>query len=245
MLIKDQRGIGSILEIIIVAVVVVLIGVVGFKVNQIRTNARQSIINSKSTDPTVNWTTYNSANEPLSFKYPSDWKMDPTPPSSDGMAGDTVKLTSPTGFTLVYNSSAGGFGGGCGPDCPDVQTYKLTPVSGAHASTPIFVAEGSIKGNDKTDTQNYNQYIPTLGLIGKTDLGDVPKIGELLGVPPYYLVFPKKNTKTVGFVMFEFELYPSQGSSTSKWHYTKDNIQDFFSQPDVQTGRLILQSLKY
>ncbi len=192
------------------------------------------------------WNTYTSRDEGLTFKYPSDWRIEV---SSDGLY-DVATLSAPSGLTLRYMSNVSGLGGAClPPECPDVATYKLEKIANTKAVTDLYYVEGSVKSNFSGDKLK-NLLTPRMGVISKTEGAELPKVGEQLDKYPYYIFAEKRKKPADEFKSHLFGLYfethPNQGSDGSKWAFGSEaELQKFFQSKDAQTAKSIIKSVRY
>ncbi len=247
---KSQHG--SLL--IEVALALIVLGAIGGAIYTSQQAKRSQVAVKSSTTESESsaateykgWKSYTSRDEGLTFKYPSDWRIEVT---SDGLY-DKAILTSPNGMALRYMADVSGLGGGCmSPECPDVATYKLEKIADTNSPTDLYYVEGSIKSNANGDKLK-NLYVPRMGIISKTEGTELPKIGEELDRYPYY-IFAQKRKKPTGefksnlFGLF-FEIYPTQESDALKWGFdSKAKVQQFLNSKDAQTAKLIFKSTKY
>jgi hypothetical protein len=109
---KNEKGFSAV-EIVLVLVIVVLLGAVGWlvykdhhksktvaSVTTVSTTKPAASTSTKTTttpSPYAGWKAYTLPVEKLSFKYPSDWTVSNTAPTS---TQDNTTLTSSDGFTL-------------------------------------------------------------------------------------------------------------------------------------------------
>ncbi len=128
---KNQKGFSAV-EFIMVFVIIVLIGAVGYfvyknhhqpvKVVTITKSTQAKPTNTATTiNPYAGWKTYTLPVEKLSFMYPSDWTLSSNPPSS---TQDDALLTSSDGFSIDITDGQGNGG----DPTPEVPASSAIPV---------------------------------------------------------------------------------------------------------------------
>jgi photosystem II reaction center protein PsbP len=113
---ERNRQVGAgIVALLLAAVIMAALAAIGvFVWQQYRTDATKSAASQHTKSPTkhdvyVDWKTYTSTSEKLSFRYPSDWQAAPF-----DSYGDALTLKSPSGnTTLTWRSIVTGIGGAC------------------------------------------------------------------------------------------------------------------------------------
>jgi hypothetical protein len=170
---------------------------------------------------TSNWSTYALPNEKLSFRYPSDWKIEEITyqPGHNGFSylTESVGLTSSNGFKIGISTGGQGFGGGCGYDCQceNLDNYVLGTLN--FKSNPEYIVVHGLKENS---------------IYGNANIR--------FGVIPYKycwdnLCYPGGAKNTQGAL-----------SISGTWNNSKFmQPNDFISSPDVKTAVSILKTLHY
>jgi len=192
---------------------------------------------SNAASATANWKTFTTQSG-VSFKYPSDWtpKETVTPKDSSGFGPrDGVTLTSPNGLIIVYGDHIQGLGGGCDPaDCPYNHVLKVEPVNIAGYGT-LNLAELVVKdGNDSSviDAQ--------VGLIDPKTYPNL-QVGSKQQFS-YYVMF---NDKDPNKYLDEFNMYIYDSNSKSNKMGQLSNLNQYFTDPEVQTAETIIKTLKF
>jgi hypothetical protein len=188
-------------------------------------------------DPTANWKLF-TAQSGVSFKYPSDWtpKEKITPKDSSGFGPiDGVTLTSPNGLVIAYGDHISGLGGGCDPvDCPYNHILKVEPVNIPGYGT-LNLVELVVK--DGNDSSVINAQV---GLIDPKTYPDL-QVGSKKQFG-YYVMF---NDKDPNKYLDEFHMYVYDSNSKYNHMGQLSNLNQYFTDPEVQTAEKIIKTLKF
>lgn len=182
------------------------------------------------------WNTFTTKSG-ASFKYPSNWtpKETVTPIDSSGFGPvENLTIKSPKGLTIIFSDNISGLGGGCDPaDCPYNHLLKVEPVNIPGYGTLDFVR---LVTKDSNDSQVISAMI---GLIDpkKPNL----KVGSQKTFG-YYVMFPDKNPKKY---LDQFSAYIYDSNSKSNRFSQYSDLNQYFSDPEVQTAEQIIKTLSY
>lgn len=168
-----------------------------------------------------NWMSYTMPNEKLSFKYPSDWKIEgnTNQPGQNGFPylTESVSLTSPNGFKIGISTGGQGFGGGCeyNCQCENLDNYVLGTLN--FKSSPEYIVVHGLKENS---------------VYGNASI-------RFEVIPYKYcwdnLCYPDGAKNTQGVL-----------SISGTWNNSKFMQPNaFISSPDVKTAVSILETLHY
>jgi hypothetical protein len=233
----NQKGFSA-FEVLLVIVALAAIGAAGYFAFQARQNAAVKPAPAPApvakADPYAGWLTAKSNLDSLTFKYPSDWKIEQQSSDPDKFFDENIKLTSPTGFILHYTVEPQGLGGGCAPTCKT----KFGRVDKAFkvGSQQVYWAELT----DLDTAQNPQVTHMGIGLID-------PDVSDATGVVP-------TSGATVDYILYNFYKSPSNKTVWVRGDYSDENgngdkqslsESKYYSLPDVQKAELILKSFKY
>lgn len=102
---------------------------------------------SASANPVTDWILYLSPQEGLHFRYPPDWTATPVASLGAQQGGDSVKVTSPAGTVVLWDSDVQGIGGACPPGSrPNVFVERVTPsrnLANAYIDKTTVAGEGA------------------------------------------------------------------------------------------------------
>ena len=153
---NNQQGF-SVVEVVLILVIVVLIGVVGWmvyknhhkdvassanagsttkSVNTSKTSINNPVTATKSSSPTANWTSFTSQDGKFSLKYPSSWTVTTNCPSNQFDAGPTSSSAG------VCNNN-----GNSNPEITIADTVHgcFPPASGSYSTQQVTVSGTSSK----------------------------------------------------------------------------------------------------
>jgi len=253
---QNELGFGAV-EVILVIVIVVLIGAVGWMVfkNHIKTTTPlQSKTTNCSTepeltaecaaknspvqaqDPYAGWETYTSSTEKASFKYPSTWKSVTPPLASNEPGADVFTVASPSNaIDVSWMSAITGLGGYC--DGTITPKDGGCPVITVLSSDAIKGASG-LKVVSAIITYDGTSYQPWIG-VNTADFGSGAK-------SPYITFFGRNNsslTNTSGQKQLMF--FGTSGPGMKGPSLTKVEATTWFNKSEIQQAKLIFASLSY
>lgn len=214
---KNQVGFST-FEIVLVAAVIVLIGLVGWRLYENRHNSANNPAQTQAAKVYASWKTYTSSAAGYSIKYPSNWNISTS--INNGGAEDTL-ITSPNNFQIAalsfsknsaYWQQPGGGDASCGNECLSINQSTRINASGYG---PLLI--------DAT----------TAGAAGGT-------INELLLFPSTNDSLIASPTKPGIFSWF----YGSQ-QGLKEEQQTSMTAAQFLAMSDVKTASLIYKSLTY
>lgn len=197
--------------------------------SQAKTPASRSIgINQKdgsntktSADPYAGWQTYTDSLYGYSFKYPSDWKLNPAlVPAQAGDAGD-VQITSPDGSAVVSYINANNRD----HDYSDLTTVSVDKVDLAKQTLSIvggYVAYGT-------------GYLPIYNMADSSVLASYPvSVGAVSKFPTTAWFTDQKANSLASFI-----------AQPTRQEGTTSAATNWFATPNAKTALKILKSLTY
>jgi hypothetical protein len=238
---KNQLGFTVIEVMFFVLVALIIAGAiffVGKRMGKMDTKPETAVSQNTSTaddGSTANWKTFEDKRNKVSFKYPSDWKVDIT--KSDASVADDGKgdflggtVTSPSGkVSLGYSNFIAGLGGGSCPDdfpCPTIDILALSDVSGLKGAFQYIEKITYWKGNG-------DGYTPAFGLID-ADTAKSLKVGSIQR-NDFYL--------TAAFTddggQFALNFAPNSGLADFK---TYEAAKAYLDSPEAKTAKQIIKS---
>lgn len=173
----------------------------------------------------IEWKTYKSQIDSLSFEYPSNWKIEII---SQNRYAEDLSFTSPNGFVLryVYSGTQGGPSSCTGESCPKITNYSSSAIL-VNGWKTLYLVHGSLHvggGEDYKAVYLSDKEKPNLAV----------EAGVGVGFDNYIL---SKNLSSKYIVMEGH--YPS-GSLLQKLDY-----KNYFKLEDVEIATRIIQSLSY
>jgi hypothetical protein len=248
-------------EAILILVIIILIGTVGWMVYK-NHNKNSSAVTNSSISPTKNATpitvkldkTYTDEVGSFSVNYPSTWailtKIDNSDPQYRTSA---TTLTSPSGTVLNLKADWGGRGGACIPNAQDVafkagnncQSYeylssKVLPIKNVYYAASSTSSTGNI-------TTTYKPADIVLVTIHYADPSGTSSY--LLGLDestqPNPIIL---NTPKMGMFISEisFTVYGANGQSHPYiYAYASGSTASFLTSADASTIRAILNTMKF
>ena len=246
---NNEKGFGAV-EGLLIVVIVVLIGVVGWFVyknhnkttnntttsNTATTAPTKTASTPQSVDPYAGWKTYTSPDEKFTLKYPTDWTV--SNESASGILKESIDLWGPNNFRLNYTL---------------VKYDSTFTVSEAQKEAQAVGNPDPVKDNAYNVISNFtpNNLSKALYVVStSSDVGEaggpVNNIevaeyktyqGQPLGYPGYYV--SKNNT---GYMVQWYggysKLVPSYGPVGMP-------TTTFLAKSEVKTATLILKSVSY
>jgi hypothetical protein len=176
--------------------------------------------------------TYTSSFEKLSFSYPADWQVVPSPIKSNYPEADTFGLQSPDGtITIAWISAMDGLGGGCNPSdelgtidaCP---LYEVVDLQKSDNAAFYYVAY--------LYTRDGKQFAPLFALQDETgQLATTRGLG--------YLLFTGKHNGGISAgLKGGSSLYFPPSPTMSR-----EKAMAFFDTPSAQQAKQIILSAAY
>ncbi|HUY53423.1 MAG TPA: hypothetical protein VMV24_02515 [Candidatus Dormibacteraeota bacterium] len=243
---RNNKGFGGV-EFLLVIIIVVLIGVVGWFVYK---NHNKTTITTIAANPYAGWVSAELQYEKISYKYPSNWKLKDSSVSIPKSLGnctypgsDYVSLTSPNGDSVVLKT---------GVDCiGDGGSYILGSIPIKSLSSDVFLSfQNTVIG-----VQAVNPTQPSFACLE-------PNANTGNGSP---LAFDSKNIFYGGGgdsnnkPVNEFCYYPSkfnenEGNSVNtdssnnisiNYSVISQPISSIENEQDFNTAKLIFESMAY
>lgn len=194
---KNEQGFGAV-EAILVLVIGVLIGVVGWfawhnhnKTTPTTTTTTTSVTTTPTTttkpkpvDPYAGWETYTVAEDKtISFRYPSDWKVISNFYDSSAKPNERyVKLTAPTlyhnnDFVVIFRYSTSSLNDLCEPGgIPSSSVVKTEKLTTSGKDLRVITVAGKVAGittisNRLVDSSNCSVAVPSGNIVIEEHLG--------------------------------------------------------------------------
>lgn len=231
----NNKG-SSVVLVLIIVIVVATVGAGGYFVwNKHKNNSQVKAPNSQSTgtsqkdnsniktpaDPYAGWQTYTDSLYGYSFRYPSDWKLNPAlVPAQDGDAGD-IQITSPGGSAVISYINANNRD----HDYSDLTTVSVDKVDLAKQTLSIvggYVDYGT-------------GYLPVYNMTDSSVLASYPvSVGAVSKFPTTAWFTDQKANSLASFIA-----QPTQQEDTTS------AATNWFATPNAKTALKILKSLTY
>lgn len=115
---NKRSGFGVIEVLVVVAVVGILVAGVmvwwhGGGVESLRRQFGSATHPVPTPNPRAGWETYASELDKIMFSYPGNWELSGGVVPNEDWAAEVVKLTSPSGLEITFNTPVDGLGGTC------------------------------------------------------------------------------------------------------------------------------------
>jgi len=217
---------GSAHVVIIVILVVALLGALGFVFwqNFMNKDSKEESVKQTTTQTDspkkVTYVTYQTDTHPISFSYPSTWKLENAQGSDEYLFSRTVDVKTDDGNVVTFMVGAQGLGGTCGGRLP---TYSITDVvsTSLKGAKPIVLSYMVVTNNDGTYEARY----------GLTDTYTTIGEGEICTLP--YIFDPS------------IETYHLMGFSGTKKFTSFDDAKKFVSSDEYNAIKKMMLTLKY
>lgn len=248
---NNESGFSAV-EAVLVLVVVMLIGVLGYMVykdhhkttatnpatNSSQTTATGTSSSTKTTttpDPYAGWKTYTSSIEKITFKYPSDWTVDTTDQqvSNDPTNSDYTAYKSPDGKVVVHwTSLIDGFGNEHDANYPLNSVIDKTAIVGASGD---YVVSG-------ITTLDGSTYYPWIAVENDPSYGILSS-----GVGGSLDMFMGRNNINSTTGKPDTALFSTSGPRSDQGapSLSRAQAQTYLSNSDMEQAKLILASLNY
>jgi len=188
-----------------------------------------------ASNPYAGWQTYTSSEEKASFKYPSNWTVDPQGEyvSNDSSNKDCSAIMSPDGKVVVrWTSELDGLGNEPGASYPLNTLVSKTPL-------PSISGDYVVSGITTLDGSNYYPWIalendPTYGVLTSGVGGNLDLFMGVNNINP-----------TTG--THDTALFSTSGPKTNDGApaLTETQAIAYLSNSDMQQAKQILQSFSY
>jgi hypothetical protein len=243
---KNQTGFSHLLPLLII-VVIVIIGLVGWRViqhNKSLKNPDPTQATNKNADKkqsaqaAATLKDYRNPDYAFSFKYPSDWQLkEDLKDIGRGNPEGNISVTSPSGTIVTFNANLGGKGGDCWDDdanartartCTTIETLSLAPFPSGMPTRTLYYYQAKVTPPSRD------------------------------GGAPYYsigIVDNKYGTPTIGSQLTPFEVNViSLGNGGSNEGYVNISVKgkddsarqssSFFDSTEVKEASAVLKSLQ-
>ncbi|HUC79020.1 MAG TPA: hypothetical protein VMQ58_02145 [Candidatus Saccharimonadales bacterium] len=230
---RDNKGFG-IVELLLVIVIIVLLGVVGWFVykNHNKTTITKAATNTTTSNPYQGWKTGTLKYDQITYKYPPAWILTgsstASPQSSNGCVypgTDSYTLTSPSGNTLSFRT-----GFSCGGGASGVYDFSSSPISLLGQTLYLDILSSSSYSEGDTAPSQVGQ-----ATISNSTYSNGSAVGALQSFTDKNIFIPGNTSSPSGPASDIFNF----------WLKQPEPLSNFNSDPDFLATKLIFESMKY